>query len=115
MTSLQREMENYRRVLDELVRQVEDSEHTGSKAARKYSHNDTHDLDDKIGRLEGHIRALSRATKDDFEAHNKLLSIMQRALVIVEHDGGESEQTRQGSRQSSLLDFAAWIWKPSKG
>ena len=102
MTSVQYEMESYRRILDELVRQVEESENAGPRAGRRYSHSDTHDLNDKIGRLEGHIRALSRATKDDSEAHNKLLSIMQRALVVVEHDGSESERIRKGDRQFSL-------------
>lgn len=98
MTALENEMENYRRVLENLVRQVEEKEDARREVVRGRPRTSSLCLDDKIERLGNHIRALSRATKDNPEAHSKLLNFMQRTTTVVEYDaaGGEKMPRKSG-------------------
>ena len=88
MKTLKIEMESYRRILDDLVRQVEEQEDERQRVLKTKSSISMLDLDSKIERLDSHIRALSQATKDDLEAHGKLLDFMQRATTVVAYDSG---------------------------
>ena len=92
---LEREMESYRRILAELVRQVESREAERQEIMRNHSSRSrTPSIDGKIQRLENHIHSLSQATKDDSEAHDKLLDFMQRTTNVVEH---HSHSNKKGS------------------
>ena len=89
MKTLKVEMESYRRILDDLVRQVEEQEDERQMVHKTKSSITMLDLDSKIERLDSHIRALSQATKGDLEAHGKLLDFMQRATTVVAYDSGK--------------------------
>ena len=95
MTALDVEMESYRRILDELVRQVESQEHARQNELQENPSSTPLDLDERIDKLDSHIRALSRATKGDWKAHGKLLDFMRRTTTIVACD---SENPRKPLR-----------------
>ena len=94
MTAIAFEMESYRRILGELVRQVEEQEHARSETAGNKPRISTHNIDEKIQKLESHIHALSQATKHNSEAHRKLLVSMQRVMTVVEYDGQGDREAR---------------------
>ncbi|MCJ1330600.1 hypothetical protein MMC10_007285 [Thelotrema lepadinum] len=116
-------MESYRRILDELVRQVEEQEDQRQKVLKTKSRSSMLDLDEKIERLDSHIRALSQATKTDLEAHDKLLDFMQRITTVVSYDSGKpatkpliqstSERYRYGPYDSDGLVSKARVLKAS--